>query len=314
MTRGRPRAGPVRRPAHGFGDDAETRRLLRSRPPVEALEWVRSLVGGTVAGVVAIRGGTSSAMHKVVLRGAGAGTRSVVLRRYVRREVLAEEPDVAVREARTLEFVERIPICTPELLGLDPTGSEAGVPAVLMTRVGGRLDWDPSDMDGWLRQLVGVLPEIHSVRPPEGFGRFFPYRPVRFEPPPWSENRRVWERAFEVFSGPAPVSDERFVHRDFHPGNVLWRRAKVSGVVDWQAACLGPPAVDVGHCRTNLFRYGLEVADRFSQMWEETTGRVYDPWSEVVSIVGVLDAHGRDPGHEGPVIEHALARAISGVA
>ncbi len=46
-------------------------------------------------------------------------------------------------------------------------------------------------------------------------------------------------------------SKEVFVHRDFHPGNVLWRRAKVTGLRGRRPL----PG--------NLLRYGLEVADRF---------------------------------------------------
>ena len=30
------------------------------------------------------------------------------------------------------------------------------------------------------------------------------------------------------------------LHRDFDPGNVLWRRGTVSGAVDWQDARTGP--------------------------------------------------------------------------
>ena len=35
----------------------------------------------------------------------------------------------------------------------------------------------------------------------------------------------------------------------------------MSGVVDWQAASIGPPPVDVGHCRANLLTFGRPVAD-----------------------------------------------------
>ena len=97
---------------------------------------------------------------------------------------------------------------------------------------------------------------------------FSPYGQSSYEPPPWARLPRIWERAFEIFHMPVPEGESVFIQRDFHPGNVLWRRGSVSGVVDWQAACVGPPAVDVGHCRTNLFRFGLDVADRFTALWE----------------------------------------------
>ena len=51
-----------------------------------------------------------------------------------------------------------------------------------------------------------------------------------------------------------PTSALGFCHRDYHPGNVLWSRGQVSGVVDWTHACHGAPAVDVAHCALNLAR------------------------------------------------------------
>lgn len=51
----------------------------------------------------------------------------------------------------------------------------------------------------------------------------------------------------------------------------------VSGVVDWQSASTGPPSVDIGHCRSNLLRYGQPIADRFTRYWEQLTGDAYDP-------------------------------------
>ena len=121
----------------------------------------------------------------------------------------------------------------------------------------------------------------------------------------------MWERAFEVFHGPIPAGEQVFIQRDFHPGNVLWKRGAVSGVVDWQAACVGPPSIDVGHCRANLFEFGLDVADEFMTAWERLSGRDYDPWAEVVSIVGMLDTLRSKPRGHGRSVEDALARAIA---
>ena len=61
-----------------------------------------------------------------------------------------------------------------------------------------------------------------------------------------------------------------------------WQDGRVTGVVDWQSASIGPPSVDVGHCRGNLFGFGLEVADRFTTIWEGETGLRYNPWAKSV--------------------------------
>src|SRR4051812_14796350 len=113
-------------------------------PPPEALDWC-----GDVTRVVALEGGTSSAVHRIELRDGS----QLVLRRYVRRDWLEEEPDMAIREARALQLVTGLP--APRLVKVDRDGSQAGSPAVLMTRVAGEHDWD-SDV----QQLAALLARI----------------------------------------------------------------------------------------------------------------------------------------------------------
>lgn len=103
----------VRSPAHGFCDDEPTRRLLRSRPPRQALQWTERHLGGRVVSTRALPGGTSSAVHLVTVEHADGARHQAVLRRYVRPEVNAEEPDLAAREATALRFVEQIQVPTP---------------------------------------------------------------------------------------------------------------------------------------------------------------------------------------------------------
>jgi hypothetical protein len=98
---------------HGFDDDAETRRLLRSRPPRRALDWAGSVLGGTVAATRALRGGTASAVHLLTVASPAGGTYRAVLRRYVRPELNFEEPGMAEHEARALMFVAHLDVPTP---------------------------------------------------------------------------------------------------------------------------------------------------------------------------------------------------------
>jgi aminoglycoside phosphotransferase (APT) family kinase protein len=300
-------------PPHGFCDDEQTRRLLRSRPPGQALDWAGAALGGTVTTARALRGGEASAVHLLTVTGP-AGTRRAVLRRYVRPEDL-EEPGIAGHEARALGLAARLGVPTPELLAVDPHGAGAGAPAVLMSWLPGSVRWWPADPERWLDGLAAVLPLIHAapLPPPGAIPAFTPHRQASYQPPAWAREPRIWERAVEICHGPPPAGRQVFLHRDYHAGNVLWRRGIVTGVVDWAGASTGPPSADVGHCRANLFPYGLAAAGRFTRAWENLTGASYHPWADVVTIIGFLDGLREEPQEpdERDVIETVLAQAIT---
>jgi Ser/Thr protein kinase RdoA (MazF antagonist) len=255
----------------------------------------------------------SSAVHLLTVADGPGHRRQAVLRRYVRPEHSEQEPDAARREARALQAARGAGVPTPALLAVDPAGAEAGVPAVLMSRLPGRVDWWPTDLDRWLARLAELLPRIHAapLPPPGELGPFAPYPQASDRPPGWARYPRVWERAAEISHSPPPGLPEVLVHRDFHPGNVLWRRGTVSGVVDWQAACTGPAVADVAHCRVNLLTFGPDAAARFTALWQREAGTAYHPWGDVVTIIGFLDDLRDDWGSERLLVEEMLARAVA---
>ena len=121
----------------------------------------RRLAGTSpVVAARAPRGGMSSAVHLLTVQDDGGQQRQAVVRRYVRPELNPDEPDIAEREARALRAAGPMGVPTPDLLTIDPTGAGAGVPAVLMSRLPGRVDWWPSDANRWLRPLAELrLPD-----------------------------------------------------------------------------------------------------------------------------------------------------------
>jgi len=126
-----------------------------------------------------------------------------------------------------------------------------------------------------------------------------PYRPypqASYRPPPRAHRPKVWEQAVKILHGPAPDLPAVFMQRDFHPGNVLWWRGAVSGVV--------------GHCRANLLGFSRDVADRFTRLWEKAAATTYHPWIDVVTVMDFLDDLRQDWGSERLVVEDVLASAV----
>lgn len=296
---------------HGYGEDASTWQLLRSDPPAAALQWVEDAVGVAAASVEPLRGGLSSAMHKVSF--AAPTAQPIVLRRYVR---LPLEPQLAAFEAAALRLTEPLTVPTPRLIAVDTDGDVTGVPMVLMSFVAGRVEWDPAPnfVDGWIGQLAEQLPIVHQavVAQDSGIRTFERYEQRSYEPPPWASSTTLWERAAAVFETAREIEPRVFIHRDYHPGNVLWKGQRLSGIVDWQSASIGPASIDVGHCRQNLRDvHGESVAVAFTKRWERLTGDGYDPWADVITIIGMLDELRAEVPDHPETYEATLASALA---
>ena len=103
-----------------------------------------------------------------------------------------------------------------------------------------------------------------------------------------------------------------FVHRDYHPGNVLWEAGRLSGIVDWVNASVGSPWADVGHCRVNIAsELGPRAADRFLDLYRAVSGRVddYHPYWDISAAIGGLDEDA--DGQPSPADEQFLAAAVA---
>lgn len=289
---------------------------MRADPPEQTLRWLLDELEGTdVIGILAVPGGSTAAMHRVTIRTRRRPQRTVIVRRYVLGEILTETPDVAAREWQALQLVAPTRLPTPIPHVADLHASRCDVPTIVMSSLEGRPVWDGRPRQRWLDQLVDAMVEIHSVTIPAGteLPTLERYEQTVYEPPRWSRQPRMWERAFEFFHGPMPTTDWGFVHRDFHPGNTLWQRGRLTGVVDWQVACVGPASIDPGHCRMNLLFSDPGLAAQLRDTWERRSGFAYHPWADVISIVGILDSYRTQRNASAGVrnIEDALARAVT---
>ena len=96
----------------------------------------------------------------------------------------------------------------------------------------------------------------------------------------------IWRKAIALVAEEHPPTRTCFIHRDYQHFNLLWSRDRLSGVIDWVEASVGPPDVDVGHCRLNLtVLFSADTAERFRQMYEAEAGREVDPWWDIQSLL-----------------------------
>lgn len=264
-----------------FRDHPEDRRALVSAL-LEGLEeqgWAatRGWVAGQlprdrkVVGSRRLSGGWSAQMRELTLDDGD----ELVLRTFVRPFFRRHAPGLLTREAAVLGLLagqEDVP--APALVAVDAAAEHCDHPSLLMTRVPGTVRVDDGDgelLDRRLDLLAAQLVRIHAVEPAE--------RPRPYQA--WTSPERVrtpggalWERAVDVIRREPPAYSGRFLHRDYHPGNVLFTGTGdglgVGGVVDWVETSWGPADLDVAHCSTALAllhgpRHGLAFRDRYER-------------------------------------------------
>ncbi len=267
--------------------------------PPASLRWAQDAAGARVVAALPLDS-QWLANHLLVL----ADGRELVLRRWARPGWEVDDPDLtAAREALVLERLADTTVPAPELVASDPLAATCDVPALLITRVPGA----PIVGRPPLGPLVAALAEIHAVDP-EGIPPYRRYHePERLAVPPWAADRDVWERAIALAHEAPPALPDRFIHRDFHPGNTLWEGAELTGVVDWTTGSRGPGAVDLGHLRWNLVvDYGQRVADAVLPHPE------HHPYYDVVTVLDVLpDLDPTTPHAELLRLEDHVARALA---
>ena len=217
----------------------------------------------------------------------------LVLKRHVNPVWIAMEPDMAEREARTLGWLDDAGVPAPRLVAVDSRGAACGTPAILMTRIPGRSRFRALERRGRLASLAERLLQIHALRAPAEarVAPYFRYAHASTSPPAWSAHRAEWRRAIAM-AATLPPFVPTFIHRDYHPSNVLWRGDDIRGVIDWVNASIGPPQIDVGHFRANLmWLAGRRLADA----WVEACVRAgvlgdYNPRWDLVIAVDFLSA------------------------
>ena len=211
--------------------------------------------------------------------GAGSGAGSgLVLRSFVKPFFRRHAVGLLNREASVLSLLageDGVP--APALIAVDSAAEHCDHPSLLMSLLPGRVRVDEEDLERRLDLLAAQLVRIHRVVPVE--------RPRVYEA--WTSAERVrvgegdgalWARAVEVIRGPAPSYEGCFLHRDFHPGNVLFEgegdELRVSGVVDWVETSWGPADLDVAHCSTAVaLLHGVEYGLGFRERYEAGGGR-----------------------------------------
>jgi aminoglycoside phosphotransferase (APT) family kinase protein len=240
--------------------------------------WVESQLefGERIADVAWFEGGLTAHVRRISVAGP-CGHRDLVLRSFASDRFRDRAAGLLTQEARTLRLLDNADeIPAPQLVAVDPAAAHTDDPSLLMTALPGEPCLDPHGAKRRNADLAVQLLAIHRLDV-EAEHRPRPYRawidPQTFALP--DTRRPMWAAARDVVRGPRPEFCGVFLHRDFHPGNVLFRDGRLTGVVDWVETSWGPADLDVAHCATNLaMLYGADAGLAFTDQYQAAGGRL----------------------------------------
>ncbi|MER7171605.1 aminoglycoside phosphotransferase family protein [Streptomyces mesophilus] len=262
------------------------------------------LAGGErIEGTGHLRGGWTSQMRSLQVSGPD-GRRVLVLRSFVKPFYVRHADGLLSREAAILRLLGETDVPAATLLDVDSTAAHCDHPSLLMSMLPGSVRVDDRGAEQRADLLASQLLRIHQVEVSEET------RPRTWQA--WTSPERVtlpeatalpelWQRAIDVIRQDPPAHRPCFLHRDFHPGNVLFDGdgddLRISGVVDWVETSWGPADLDVAHCSTALallhgVPLGMSFADRYlaagGQLAEHRAAHLY--WRLIDALAFAPDA------------------------
>ncbi|GGU02461.1 phosphotransferase family protein [Streptomyces lateritius] len=286
--------------AEGIGADLDSRGWGATR------SWVEKGLSEAerIEKVVRLRGGWTSEMRRLDLCGPG-GRRSLVLRSFVKPFFVRHAEGLLTREATILRLLGDTDVPAATLAAVDATAQYCDHPSLLMSLLPGTVRLGDQGADDRADLLARQLVRIHQL-PVTAQQRPRSYQawasPERVTLPAATERPELSQRGVDVIRRERPAYQGCFLHRDFHPGNVLFTGTdddlQISGVVDWVETSWGPTDLDVAHCSTALallhgIPAGMRFADRYvaagGTLAEDGTAHLY--WR-------LLDALGFAPDAE----------------
>ncbi|MER7931582.1 MULTISPECIES: aminoglycoside phosphotransferase family protein [unclassified Streptomyces] len=246
------------------------------------LAWVnrRLEAGERIVGTEVLHGGITAEIRRLTVGTRDGGTRYLVLRTFADPAFAAHAEGMLRREARALAVLAGTGVPAPGPVAADPAGTHCEFPSLLMTHLAGRTVLDDVGLEARLPPLARQLVAVHALRPAERPPVFEPWTTADAVVAPDGADAAAWAAATAVIRRPAPSYEGRFLHRDFHPGNVLFDvtspgpdAPRITGVVDWVETSWGPADLDVAHCSTNLaLLHGPAWGLRFAELYEEAGG------------------------------------------
>ena len=184
------------------------------------------------------------------------------------------EGDVTAPEyaLQTALFAAGFPV--PEPLLLDVSGSVLPSPYLVMEMVEGTTVVDEKHLGGALQHMAEFLLGLHNLdvnalglaQLPQGDDPVLGALQCIPSDPSYSNLHDAVARWM------TKSVTSTLLHRDFWPGNILWRDQKIAAVIDWEDGAIGSALSDLAECRSEIMAiYGGSSMEGFTKHYRAGT-------------------------------------------
>ena len=188
------------------------------------------------------------------------------------------------REGDVFELLQGTGLPVARLIAADLEAEYTDVPAMLVSRVPGRLRYPAHPSVRFIAEIARAANMIHTLPVPDLVW-------------PWSSQRARLERFLQTGRGSGwdglreigiPDAALSFVHGDLWTGNLLFDDDLVTGIVDWGDAGVGYPGLEVAHAAADL-QVGTgsdDAHDHLMDAYEQLRGPLaHRAWWEVAGFL-----------------------------
>lgn len=252
------------------------------------LDWAAAVLGTEVAVLRGLRDGGPPWLLR-------AGDREVILRIAPAERVAETATEVAAMTCAARVAGTVLPVA--ELLGYD-LAERTGYGLVLTSRAPGTSMIPPEPDPERLRALGAAAARISLVEP--GPAPALPARSRPIEGEDFAGMRRAHGASDLLRAAEAAVAATRpedgragLVHGDLWYGNTLWDDGRLTAVLDWDCAGVGPAGIDLGSLRCDAaWCHGTEAAGHILRGWQDEAGRPASDvayWDAVAALASPPD-------------------------
>ncbi|MEM7097511.1 MAG: aminoglycoside phosphotransferase family protein [Pseudomonadota bacterium] len=225
-----------------------------------ARTWLREWASETkVREVVDLGTGTTASIYGVVFE-TSRGTQRAVLR------MLDVPVNLCLRESMVLNRLAKAGLSVPRCYGVKARPDQGC--CMLLDWISGGTVGRPQDIQTYAHQMADVLAQIHSQPPMHGLPKYTTVLNRQLRQAAAVE--RLGDVVEVVSRERGKIENTMLLHGDLWPGNVLFKRKQLMGVVDWSDACVGPQLADVANTRMELaWMWGEQAMHLFTQRYFE---------------------------------------------